>query len=399
MKRLLYILILSFGAASCAAQSVPGYFAPIASPYDYQWLRTRYLRLPTDTLSGADVGAIAYKNGAVYVKSSYWTALGAGGGGGTYFAGYGLTLASNTFKADTTLLASKAYVNALPVGSVTSTNITNWNDAYSWGNHASVGYLTEEVDPKRVISAAFSGTTTKTLTLGLADASTLTASFSDLSGGSSSGTDSAAYHTVTMLPDSSGYTISRPNGTRDTVQFVGEELSGATVDTASLSNRINLKQAITDTSTVDATRYWVGQQGYAKQSALQDTASALRAAIGSGTVTSPPQSKAITIESPTPSENITLFYTTRAITLTDLHAYGRGSSFSVSYGIYHAADRSSGTPQTVYTSTLSGTTAASGSATTFTDATIPAGSWVWLTTTASTGVTSELALTLTYSVD
>lgn len=34
------------------------------------------------------------------------------------------------------------------------------------------------------------------------------------------------------------------------------------LDTVSLSNRINLKQNISDTNTVDATRYWVAQQGY-----------------------------------------------------------------------------------------------------------------------------------------
>lgn len=32
--------------------------------------------------------------------------------------------------------------NASPAKNITSTNITNWNTAYSWGNHASAGYLT-----------------------------------------------------------------------------------------------------------------------------------------------------------------------------------------------------------------------------------------------------------------
>ncbi len=35
---------------------------------------------------------------------------------------------------------------ASPAKSITGTNITNWNTAYSWGNHASAGYLTSEVD-------------------------------------------------------------------------------------------------------------------------------------------------------------------------------------------------------------------------------------------------------------
>lgn len=29
-----------------------------------------------------------------------------------------------------------------PANAITSTNITNWNKAYGWGNHASVGYIT-----------------------------------------------------------------------------------------------------------------------------------------------------------------------------------------------------------------------------------------------------------------
>lgn len=32
---------------------------------------------------------------------------------------------------------------ASPVGSVTTTQVTNWNTAYGWGNHASAGYLTD----------------------------------------------------------------------------------------------------------------------------------------------------------------------------------------------------------------------------------------------------------------
>ncbi|MFA7683029.1 MAG: hypothetical protein WCX94_02680 [Candidatus Dojkabacteria bacterium] len=58
-------------------------------------------------------------------------------------------------ETDPVFIASAAY-------SITSTNITNWNSAYSWGNHASVGYLTSytETDPVFQISAAAGITTT-----------------------------------------------------------------------------------------------------------------------------------------------------------------------------------------------------------------------------------------------
>ena len=106
---------------------------------------------------------------------------------------------------------------ALSTGSAWGTSITdnsaNWNTAYGWGNHASGGYLTSalaattyasltgayanpafvaslayskitgvpafltsytETDPYRVTSVAVSGTSTKTITLTRADASTVT---------------------------------------------------------------------------------------------------------------------------------------------------------------------------------------------------------------------------------
>ena len=45
------------------------------------------------------------------------------------------------------------------------------------------------------------------------------------------------------------------------------------IDTTSLSNRINTKQNISDTNSVDATRYWVRQQGYELQSNKQNSTS------------------------------------------------------------------------------------------------------------------------------
>ena len=36
---------------------------------------------------------------------------------------------------------------ASPAFGITSGNITNWDTAFGWGNHASAGYLTVETDP------------------------------------------------------------------------------------------------------------------------------------------------------------------------------------------------------------------------------------------------------------
>lgn len=47
-------------------------------------------------------------------------------------------------------------LEGLPAASILSTDITNWNSAYSWGNHALAGYLTSytETDPVFTVSVA-----------------------------------------------------------------------------------------------------------------------------------------------------------------------------------------------------------------------------------------------------
>ncbi len=50
--------------------------------------------------------------------------------------------------------------NASPANSITNTMITNWNTAFSWGDHATAGYLTAESDPIFAASPANSITNT-----------------------------------------------------------------------------------------------------------------------------------------------------------------------------------------------------------------------------------------------
>jgi hypothetical protein len=45
---------------------------------------------------------------------------------------------------------------ASPAGGITGTNIANWNTAYNWGNHATVGYLTSLGDAAGVTSVKIS---------------------------------------------------------------------------------------------------------------------------------------------------------------------------------------------------------------------------------------------------
>lgn len=73
--------------------------------------------------------------------------------------------AANTWSLDTnTYLTSYTETDpvfvAHPSYGISSTNISNWNTAYGWGNHASAGYLTSytETDPVYVASSWYSTT-------------------------------------------------------------------------------------------------------------------------------------------------------------------------------------------------------------------------------------------------
>lgn len=113
------------------------------------------------------------------------------------------------------------------------------------------------------------------------------------------------------------------------------------------------------------------------------------------------KSKAITVESPTSSEDLTMFFTDDAITVTQMNAVlANGSATpSVTWTIRHSTDRSL-TGNEVVTSGTTTTSVSTGSeVTAFNDATIPAGSWVWLETTAKSGTVPELSITVEYTVD
>jgi hypothetical protein len=58
-------------------------------------------------------------------------------------------------ETDPVFTASEAY-------GITSTDTSNWDTAYGWGNHASAGYLTTETDPVFTASEAYNITSTDT---------------------------------------------------------------------------------------------------------------------------------------------------------------------------------------------------------------------------------------------
>jgi len=111
-------------------------------------------------------------------------------------------------------------------------------------------------------------------------------------------------------------------------------------------------------------------------------------------------SKSVAVESPTSSEDISLFFTPDAITVSKMVAVLVGSSSpSVTWTIRHSTDRSA-TGNEVVTSGTTTTSVTSGSVvTSFNDATIPANSFVWLETTAQSGTVSSINISLIYTKD
>jgi len=111
-------------------------------------------------------------------------------------------------------------------------------------------------------------------------------------------------------------------------------------------------------------------------------------------------SYAITVPDPTSSEDDSIAFTNVAITITEMRAVVRGSSPSVTWTVrHHATDRSNAGNQVVTGGTTT-TSASSGSdVTSFNDATIPADSFIWLETTATSGTVAEISITIIGTID
>lgn len=117
-------------------------------------------------------------------------------------------------------------------------------------------------------------------------------------------------------------------------------------------------------------------------------------------VLNPTLSKAITIKSPTNAEDISVFFSDPAITVTKMVAVLVGSSTpSVTWTVRHSTDRSATGNEVVTGGTTTTSTTTGSVVTSFNDATVPATSFVWFETTAKSGTVTELHLTIFYRQD
>jgi hypothetical protein len=104
------------------------------------------------------------------------------------------------------------------------------------------------------------------------------------------------------------------------------------------------------------------------------------------------QLKAASIQSPTSSENVTLFYTAEAITVNSVREVITGGT-SVTYSLVYSSTRTGSTTNIVSSHAASSTTGANAS---IANASVPAGSWVWIISTGVNGSVTEFHLTVNY---
>lgn len=116
------------------------------------------------------------------------------------------------------------------------------------------------------------------------------------------------------------------------------------------------------------------------------------------TITGPSDSKSFTFPSPTDSEDEGIFFTDRAITVTKIAHYVKGSTPSVTFTIVHDTT-ANGAGNEVVTGGTTSTTETGATVTSFNDATIPANSWVRVKTTAQSGTVDSLHVTVVFTID
>lgn len=104
----------------------------------------------------------------------------------------------------------------------------------------------------------------------------------------------------------------------------------------------------------------------------------------------------MTIESPTASEDVTFFYAKDAITLTQMTAVNTGTTPSVTWTVRHDPDRNATGTEVVTSGTTTTNTTTGDHVTTLNSANIPAGSFIWLETSATSGTVDTFNVTLFY---
>lgn len=126
------------------------------------------------------------------------------------------------------------------------------------------------------------------------------------------------------------------------------------------------------------------------------TVSTITIAGSTSTITDT-QSKSMTVESPHGTEDISMFYVDKAVTVDKIICVIAGTTPSITWGVNHGTDRSGAGTSVITATTISTTTG--DSITAFADATIPAESYVWFVSTATSGTITALNMTVNFKQD
>jgi len=130
---------------------------------------------------------------------------------------------------------------ASPSFGILSTDITNWNTAFGWGNHATAGYLTSETDPIFTASASFGITLTNIANWNTAYTNTHTHSNKTLLDSLISSGDG----TKALFNDGSYKVINVVGGSYGTVQYNNSGIFGG--DTSFTFDNVNKRLLVTET--------------------------------------------------------------------------------------------------------------------------------------------------------
>jgi len=108
--------------------------------------------------------------------------------------------------------------------------------------------------------------------------------------------------------------------------------------------------------------------------------------------------KAITIENPTSSEDITFWFAQKASTITKMVAVLVGSSTpSVTWTIRKNSDRSATGTEVVTGGTTTTSTTTGSVVTSLNSSSITAADFIWIETTAQSGTVNSLSITIYYN--
>jgi hypothetical protein len=159
-----------------------------------------------------------------------------------------------------------------------------------------------------------------------------------------------------------------------------------------LDQSIVLSRNVPLTQIVDYTRY-----GPFDSESHEDALDKLTMAIQDTNKNTALKSKSVTMENPDAAEDITLFYTPVEMKVYELAAVLVGASTpSSTWTLRYDPDRSAVGTEIIVGGTATTDLTTGDKITTFDNDTIPAGSWVWMETTAQSGVVSTLNITIRY---